>query len=191
MYNRIAHPTFVKALVARLFRNFPSLYQKYDAWNRWMFFRKIRLIFLSAIIKERSRFALCIYRFFLSKRIARMFEQRKKKLSWKHHTIKHIDPFYVSFIRRSQARLKCRERFTVKQVLGLIAAMILLLCINSVIVVTKSICYDTWGVVKLFNVYYKNNVLTCSPTSAFSSLLFASTRSVWLRSLIKICTQHD
>lgn len=79
----------------------------------------------------------------------------------------HIDPFYVSFIR-SQARLKCRERFTVKQVLGLIAAMILLLCINSVIVVTKSICYDTWGVVKLFNVYYKNSVLTCSPTLAFS-----------------------
>lgn len=57
--------------------------------------------------------------------------------------MQHIDPFYVSFIRRSQARLKCRERFTVKQVLGLIAAMILLLCINSVIVVTKSICHDT------------------------------------------------
>lgn len=55
----------------------------------------------------------------------------------------HIDPFYVSFIRRSQTRLKCREWFTVKQVLGLIAAMILLLCINSVIVVTKSICHDT------------------------------------------------
>lgn len=80
-----------------------------------------------------------------------------------------LDPFYVSFIRRSQARLKCRERFTVKQVLGLIAAMILLLCINSVIVVTKSICHDTWGVVKLFNVYYKNNVLTSSPTLTFLS----------------------
>jgi len=100
--------------------------------------------------------------------------------------MQHIDPFYVSFIRLSQARLKCRERFTVKQVLGLIAAMILLLCINSVIVVTKSICHDTWGVVKLFNVYYKNSVLMCSPTLAFSSLLFASTQPIWLRCLIKI-----
>lgn len=46
--------------------------------------------------------------------------------------------------------------FTVKQVLRLIATMILLLYVNSVIVVTKSICHDTWGLVKLFNVYYKN-----------------------------------
>lgn len=52
---------------------------------------------------------------------------------------------------------------------GLIAAMILLLCINSLIVVTKSICYDTWGVVKLFNVYYKNS-LRVSPHFRHSCL---------------------
>lgn len=109
-----------------------------------------------------------------------------KKLSYRYiHMLyvqyyqARIDPLYVSFIPRSQARLKCRERFTVKQVLGLIAAMILLLCINSLIVVTKSICYDTWGVVKLFNVYYKNSMLTCSPTWAFLSLLFVSIRGLY------------
>jgi len=141
-------------------------------------------------MKEKSRRALCISYFYLSKRITRIFKWQKERIFRQTtHYIKHIDPFYVSFIRRSQARLKCRERFTVKQVLGLIAAMILLLCINSVIVVTKSICHDTWGVVKLFNVYYKNNVLTCSPTSTFSVLLFACTRSVSLRCLIK--TTHN
>lgn len=115
--------------------------------------------------------------------LQKCFKVKKKKLPWKRRTMQHIDPFYVSFIRRSQERLKCHERFTVKQVLGLIAAMILLLCINSVIVVTKSICHDTWGVVKLFNVYYKNSVLMCSPTSAFSSLLFASTRPTCMTTL--------
>lgn len=123
-----------------------------------------------------------------------MFWRKKKKKI----AAETLDPFYVSFIRRSQARLKCRERFTVKQVLGLIAAMILLLCINSVIVVTKSICHDTWGVVKLFNVYYKNNVLTCSlplwrscPCSLSLASLRFSTHSVCLttwRWLIKIYT---
>lgn len=103
----------------------------------------------------------------LFERVARMFGCWDKK-NIARKSIKHVDSVYVSFIRHSQVRLKCRERFTVKQVLRLIAAMILLLCINSVIVVTKSICYDTWGVVKLFNVYYKNNVLTCSPTSPSS-----------------------
>lgn len=37
----------------------------------------------------------------------------------------------------------------VKQLLRLIAAMILLLYVNSVIVVTKSICHDTRALVKL------------------------------------------
>lgn len=72
----------------------------------------------------------------------------------------------VSFIRRSEARLNHRQRFTVKQVLRLIAIMILLSYVNSAIVVTKSICHDTWGLVKLFNVYYKNSVLAWSPYSA-------------------------
>lgn len=50
--------------------------------------------------------------------------------------------------------------------------MILLSYVNSAIVVTKSICHDTRGLVKLFNVYYKNSVLACSPyraTRQFSS----------------------
>lgn len=151
-----------------------------------------------------SKYTWLMYRAQLWERIAHYTDipfshsspSKRKTMFWrweKKIAAETLDPFYVSFIRRSQTRLKCRERFTVKQVLGLIAAMILLLCINSVIVVTKSICHDTWGVVKLFNVYYKNNVLTCSPTlarsflSLLSSLFYAvSVCATTWRWLIKI-----
>lgn len=201
------HFTFAKAIVARL-RVYSLQVREYDETylehNTRDYDSEVnstrRLLFTSFpfnyrtiwFMKRRnpSQSSRTHYSWFSSRarRMERVDVIEKENAVEMLHTIEHIDPLYVSFIRHSRARLKCRERFTVKQVLRLIAAMILLLCINSVIVVTKSICHDTWGVVKLFNVYYKNSVLTCSLPLVVVHLAPRSSllrRAVWLRRLIK------
>jgi len=94
---------------------------------------------------------------------------------WQYCSSTSLRFMYHSF-RAPRSDWNARERFTVKQEPGLIAAMILLSCINSLIVVTKSICYDTWGVIKLFNVYYKNNV--CSRLFSHFSVLVSCSSSL-------------
>lgn len=55
--------------------------------------------------------------------------------------------------------------------------MILLLCVNSAIVITTSICRDIRGVVKLFKAYYKN--------SSLAWFVFADSRLNWPRDIVK------